>query len=161
MLSSRSLLPPVICLMAQYWSFSCNNASYKKSEIIFYFHVSSRFSLKTSSSNLGLVGFFTKKGHCWWREGRGRHLGQLLQSGESFRKICLESSERFIVVEVEVCCCKTLRLGNHGNGWSSRVVSFPNMSFFFENKKCDVNCRCGEVFGVSVSWFHSFLLLIW
>ena len=48
--------------MAQYWSFSCNNASYKKSEIIFYFHVSSRFSLKTKQFKplLGL-GSYQKK----------------------------------------------------------------------------------------------------
>lgn len=57
---------------------------------------------------VGVVFLPQKKGHCWWREGRGRHLGQLLQSSESFRKICLESSERFIVVVVEVCCCKLL-----------------------------------------------------
>lgn len=160
MLSSRSLLPPVMCIIAQYWSFSRKNASYKKSEIISYFHVSSRFSLKTKQFKplLGL-GFYPKKGHCWWREGRGRHLGQLLQSGESFRKICLESSERFIVVEVEVAAAKLFAAGimgmNRLGGFFSEHV------FFFWKQHVMLLPRCGEVFGVSVSWFHSFLLLIW
>lgn len=81
-------------------------------------------ALKTCSSNL--FGWLDKKGHCWWREGR-RHLGQLLQSGESFRKICSESSEDSWWWRWNL---HLLFAGNHG--WVG-LGGFSNMFFLKTN----------------------------
>ena len=136
MLSSRSLLPPVICIIAQYWSFSCNNASYKKSEIIFYFHVSSRFSLNICSSNLelGLFFYHKKKAIADEEKGEAGTWANFSKAASRLGKSVWspQSDSSWWWWKFAAASYSTLRLGKSWlNESSSRVVSFPNMDVFF------------------------------